>query len=136
MRRTTTQLVIAESENLHLVWILLRYHSIKLLRVQSRQSLLDEDDRDASISKEQLIQANIDRTFGLPRKITQEFHEKWDRVVTLYLEGNWADAGKLFQQCLVLMPGDGPATNLHKFTSRHEYKAPSNWPGFRELTEK
>jgi hypothetical protein len=66
----------------------------------------------------------------------------------LYLAGNWGEAKKIFEKTLVnhfigyfnknFLPDyvDGPSNTLLLVIEESGGKAPSNWEGFRELTEK
>lgn len=60
-----------------------------------------------------------------------------------YLAGQWQEARPVLEWCLnarVTQGGtrvrDGPANVLLTVMAEHNFKAPADWKGFRELTEK
>ncbi|KAK3261826.1 hypothetical protein CYMTET_29284, partial [Cymbomonas tetramitiformis] len=65
----------------------------------------------------------------------QEYKDKFECAVDLYIAGKWPRAMMLLEQCLLMWPTDHPAKVLHQYMMEHVAK-PRNWPGYRELSEK
>jgi class 3 adenylate cyclase len=53
-----------------------------------------------------------------------------------YRDGDWTSAKAALERAEHLKPGDGPTATLRAYMSSREWTAPSDWPGYRELTEK
>ena len=66
----------------------------------------------------------------------QDYRKLFETAVSSYIAGKWNRAGDQFQHCLELWPEDAPARVLLFFMSRHNFRAPSDWPGFRALQNK
>ena len=64
------------------------------------------------------------------------FLEMFQSGVDMYLAGDWPSARSALEAALKLKPDDGPALTLLRFMGSLQYKRPSDWNGFRELTEK
>jgi len=69
---------------------------------------------------------------------TIDFEEKWREGFQHYLEGDWDKAKEYFEDTLAMIPGksDGPSNTLLRVIQEHGGKAPIDWNGYRELTEK
>ncbi|CAD8078076.1 unnamed protein product [Paramecium sonneborni] len=65
-----------------------------------------------------------------------EFYALFTQGFQGYLLGDWKEAQIWFEKAKVLKPNDGPISTLTAFMNEHNFKAPTNWKGFRELTEK
>lgn len=76
------------------------------------------------------------RFTALRKGINPDFFEYFDKAVTDYLAGNWMDGKQSLEKCLELHPKDGPTALLLRILGESNFKSPSNWPGYRELTEK
>lgn len=67
---------------------------------------------------------------------SSQFFETFKQGFELYQEGYWAEAMVLLKGSHKLKGDiDGPATNILEFMARHNYLAPDNWNGVRELNE-
>ena len=64
------------------------------------------------------------------------FYEEWMEGFNFYIDGDWEKATKFFNSCLSMVKADGPCTTLLGYLKAHNYTAPSNWKGVRELTSK
>lgn len=53
-----------------------------------------------------------------------------------YISGNWKESTRIFEECLLMNPNDGPTLSLKGILDGQNNQAPSGWKGFRELTEK
>ena len=69
---------------------------------------------------------------GLP----DGFFDKCKDAMQLYLAGDWELCKQQLEEILVTKPEDGPTVSLLAVLEGYGYKAPENWKGFRELTEK
>ena len=65
-----------------------------------------------------------------------EFKEKFAKGFMSYIDGDWKNANKIFEECLGMKEGDGPCMALMQVMEGEEWKAPGEWKGFRALTEK
>jgi hypothetical protein len=55
----------------------------------------------------------------------------------LYIEGKWEEARKVLERVEdVKKAPDGPTNSLLEVLKEHKYHAPTDWQGFRQLTEK
>ena len=72
------------------------------------------------------LRRNYDRTFA------RKFGEAYKK----YIAGDWATAEDLLTQCLKMNANDGPALTLKSIIEEMNGAPPTNWKGFRELTEK
>ena len=64
------------------------------------------------------------------------FDPKFAEAYKKYIKGDWPSAEELLSQCLKLKPNDGPTLTLKNFIEELNGIAPSDWNGYRELTEK
>lgn len=107
---------------------------IKVLAVQKRKDLLtliESPDFDAT----QLL----DHTKGMSQlrlAFTQEFLESFEQGLQLYLQGRWPDARREMERTLELKPNDGPTKALMAVMGECNWQTPTDWPGYRALTEK
>ncbi|CAD8111350.1 unnamed protein product [Paramecium sonneborni] len=69
---------------------------------------------------------------------TQVFYETWKQGFDQYIKGSWNEAQQTFQKTLTMIPEhkDGPSNTLLEVIHSCGGKAPKDWKGFRELTEK
>ncbi|KRX08496.1 Adenylyl cyclase class-3/4/guanylyl cyclase [Pseudocohnilembus persalinus] len=84
---------------------------------------------------------DTDQELILMRKIfTTSFYEQWKVAFQLYLDGSWEKALQKLEVSYTYLQDqgflDGPAQTLIGVIKEHGGKAPSNWNGFRALTEK
>jgi class 3 adenylate cyclase len=68
--------------------------------------------------------------------ITEEFISTFDKGMQAYIAGDWGDAKDWIEKALELKPQDGPSETLINVMSEEDFKAPSDWSGYRVLTEK
>ncbi|CAK86482.1 unnamed protein product (macronuclear) [Paramecium tetraurelia] len=69
---------------------------------------------------------------------TQEFYDTWISGFNSYIRGEWDEAQKIFMKTLNMIPEhkDGPSNTLLEVINSAGGRAPYDWKGFRELTEK
>ncbi|CAD8157087.1 unnamed protein product [Paramecium octaurelia] len=69
---------------------------------------------------------------------TQEFYDTWISGFNSYIRGEWDEAQKIFMKTLTMIPEhkDGPSNTLLEVINSAGGRAPYDWKGFRELTEK
>ncbi|EAS07728.2 adenylate/guanylate cyclase domain protein (macronuclear) [Tetrahymena thermophila SB210] len=84
---------------------------------------------------------NTDKELVAMREFfTPEFYSQWQVGFKYYLDGKWPQAKEIFQKTLVMLNSngiiDGPSNTLIEVIEEHGNKAPSDWNGFRVLTEK
>jgi hypothetical protein len=72
----------------------------------------------------------------LRRNYDPMFAKKFGEAYRKYIQGDWATAEDIFSQCLKINPHDGPTKVLRRYIENLNGRAPDNWKGFRELTEK
>ena len=72
----------------------------------------------------------------LRQNFNKNLHKKFGEAYKKFIAGDWATAEDLFSQCLKLSPTDGPTLTLKNYIEELNGTPPSNWRGFRELTEK
>ena len=72
-----------------------------------------------------------------------EFNLVFSEGIKVYLEGDWTTARKFLEKANKLMAraapqlgGDGPCLTLLEYMGERNWKAPSDWGGFRPLTAK
>uniref|UniRef100_A0A7S3NWZ5 Guanylate cyclase domain-containing protein n=1 Tax=Euplotes crassus TaxID=5936 RepID=A0A7S3NWZ5_EUPCR len=54
-----------------------------------------------------------------------------------YLKGDWQEAHKHFEKCLIINPSDGPSKVLERYIKENDYDSASvGWQGYRVLTSK
>jgi hypothetical protein len=64
--------------------------------------------------------------------MTQRFIDLFDAGQLLYFDGDWGQARQRFEAALGEHV-DPVASNLLEFMRKHEFKAPDDWQGFRDL---
>jgi hypothetical protein len=72
----------------------------------------------------------------LRRHYDKVFAKKFNDAYRKYILGDWATAEDLFSQCLKMNPKDGPTITLKNYIEELNGTPPTQWKGFRELTEK
>ncbi|CAD8054540.1 unnamed protein product [Paramecium sonneborni] len=94
------------------------------------------------VSKEKINvadQFNTDEEIILAREpYTKEFYNTWQDAFQYYIKGQWELAQSLFSKTLQMIPDhkDGPSNTLLEVIHSNTGKAPHDWKGYRELTEK
>lgn len=81
---------------------------------------------------------DTDRDLVEMRKLYPEkFFEVFKQGFDLYIQGDWSAARDVFNTVEEVkgMP-DQPTRNLIEIMRQENFKAPSSWNGYRELTEK
>jgi len=73
---------------------------------------------------------------ALQEDLPQNFLNDFSGAVSHYLAGDWPKAQEELESLLEKKPKDGPSLSLLKVLEKHNFKAPNDWRGFRELTEK
>ncbi|GBG32422.1 Adenylate cyclase, terminal-differentiation specific [Hondaea fermentalgiana] len=68
--------------------------------------------------------------------LPENFLSNFSDAVAAYCSGDWAAAKRMLDNVLVEKPGDGPTLSLLSVMEEFDYESPSNWKGYRELTEK
>ncbi|CAD8076816.1 unnamed protein product [Paramecium sonneborni] len=84
-------------------------------------------------------QFNTDEEIILAREpYTKEFYNTWQDAFQFYIKGQWELAQSLFSKTLYMIPDhkDGPSNTLLEVIHSNVGKAPHDWKGYRELTEK
>lgn len=68
-------------------------------------------------------------------KFTQAFFDTFNDGFRMYAEGNWNLSKKILKsvQMLKKMP-DLPSESLIKVMAEHDFKAPDDWPGYRDFS--
>ncbi|CAD8081120.1 unnamed protein product [Paramecium primaurelia] len=66
----------------------------------------------------------------------KDFMEVFRKAFQAYLDGDWKTARAMFQEALKLKPNDGPTEAVLHSMEETNYQKPSDWKGYRELTEK
>jgi hypothetical protein len=64
------------------------------------------------------------------------FESKFSKGMELYIEGNFESAKETLEECLSIKPRDGPSLTLIDYMGDFGYKAPSDWEGYRVLSDK
>lgn len=65
-----------------------------------------------------------------------EFKDTFDQGFMKYVEGNWQEARQILEKCLQMRSGDGPSQVLIHVMEENSFEKPTNWKGYRVLTEK
>lgn len=65
-----------------------------------------------------------------------DFKFAYRTAVDYYLCGAWESALPYFKQCLAIRPRDGPTIEVYRYMEEYGFKAPPEWKGYRDLTEK
>ena len=87
---------------------------------------------------------------ALRKGVTVEFLSEFEKGFNLYISGQWDKAAEVLKVTARGMMGrkedatggevaaaiDGPSMSLLRVMEEHDFKAPTNWKGYRELTEK
>ncbi|CAD8132326.1 unnamed protein product [Paramecium pentaurelia] len=84
-------------------------------------------------------QFNTDEEIMYAREpYTKEFYQAWQEGFQFYIKGQWDLAQSLFSKTLYMVHDhkDGPSNTLLEVIHSHGGKAPHDWKGYRELTEK
>ena len=68
--------------------------------------------------------------------IDPEFFQLFAKGVQDYLAGNWSVARDALNRCEELRGEDGPTKSLLRVMGNHGFEAPSDWKGYRMLTDK
>nr|CAC81658.1 adenylyl cyclase [Tetrahymena pyriformis]CAD36506.3 adenylyl cyclase [Tetrahymena pyriformis] len=66
----------------------------------------------------------------------EEFQKNFAVGFSKYIDGNWSESKNVLNAGLKMCPDDGPTRTILEVMGSHGYQAPSDWVGFRELTEK
>merc|ERR1712025_794022 len=66
----------------------------------------------------------------------EEFKFNFRKAISYYISGDWLDATKLLKKCLMLRPRDGPTFEIYRFIEQHNFKAPTDWKGYRDISER
>ena len=53
-----------------------------------------------------------------------------------YVAGDWLSSKRNLSEALKIMPLDGPTRTLYRVLKSYEFRAPSDWRGYRALTSK
>lgn len=53
-----------------------------------------------------------------------------------YSLGRWGTCKAMLDNLLTVFPNDGPSRSIYNVMKENEFVAPSDWRGFRALTEK
>ena len=64
------------------------------------------------------------------------FFKHFRRAVRNYLSGAWSDAKLELDAVDDVWPNDGPTATLRSVMQKHNFRAPADWSGYRELTDK
>lgn len=67
------------------------------------------------------------------------FYTKWEEAFDNYISGSWKEAEKLFEDCLIIVPSDGPCLNLLNYIRSFDCippQEPKKWSGYRILLSK
>ena len=76
--------------------------------------------------------------------VTTPFLKRFEQGFELYRSGQWSEARTILEETRSMRKNpitgdiviDGPSSTLLAFMGQHDNKAPVDWAGFRELTEK
>lgn len=74
--------------------------------------------------------------FAMRSSASPDFYKNFEEGLQLYTDGDWRRAAVVFAEGLNIKNDDGPTLTLLGFMEEHNFEAPENWRGFRELTEK
>jgi hypothetical protein len=72
----------------------------------------------------------------LQRYIRPEFMSRFNDGIQDYVAGDWLSSKKNLSEALKIMPSDGPTKTLYRVLKSYEFRAPSDWRGYRALTSK
>lgn len=82
------------------------------------------------------ILENSKELISMRSHITPEFISTFEKGMNSYIAGDWSDSKYWVEQALQIKPNDGPSETLMNVMAEEDFKAPSDWSGFRVLTEK
>lgn len=69
--------------------------------------------------------------------IFKEFFKAFNKGFDAYISGDWNKAKDILSQIEEIKGmGDYPTQNILEVMKEYNFKSPSNWRGYRELTEK
>ena len=75
--------------------------------------------------------------------VTEAFLNRFREGFRAYQAGDWPTARAVLQECCAARRSltgeplsDGPSTTLLDFMAKHNFSAPEDWQGYRELTDK
>jgi len=88
------------------------------------------------LSTHLMFEKDKDLKLMMKKGFEGEFRQIWDEGLDHYIQGDWKKARFAFDKCLVLREEDGPSKTLLNHMKTTGYRAPEDWKGFRELTEK
>ena len=72
---------------------------------------------------------------SLQASLHPAFIDNARRGVDRYLAGEWGEAKRIFEMCLMQKSKDGPTLRLLGIMSEHGFVAPEDWPGYYTLLE-
>jgi class 3 adenylate cyclase len=72
----------------------------------------------------------------MTRNKNLEIEEIWNQVYDGYISGDWSLGKAKLEEYMNLRPEDGPSATILSIFKEHQFMAPADWPGYRELTEK
>lgn len=76
----------------------------------------------------------------LRKNYNKIFNAKWREAYRAYINGDWADAHRMLKEGQEICPDDGPTKTILRvidnMSVRPGYNAPTDWQGWRALTEK
>jgi hypothetical protein len=74
------------------------------------------------------------------RQVRESRSEKFESVfaegVRAYISGDWGNSKRCLDDCMNIKPRDGPTSALINVMSETGFNKPSDWEGYRVLTEK
>ena len=128
-------------------------HPVKLFTFDVRLDNIDPPGKDVNLLRtfeEETMSLNeyIDEfeehpdIVKLRKGVSEDFLLEFDRALQHYIGGEWRKASEILQRTRTVtmksgaLASDGPSESLLKVMQAHDYVAPKDWRGFRELTEK
>ena len=72
----------------------------------------------------------------LKRTKSDIFYQYFEDGFNDYIDGEWKEAAQNLEKARYLDKSDGPTKTILDYIKKLEYKAPSNWDGYRVLTSK
>ena len=104
----------------------------------------DEDDEYLTHSTQEYTEEfNQNPDIVGSRAVGPEFLKTFGEGFKAYKDGEWGKAKEILQGCISSRVdstgahmGDGPSETLMRVMEEYNFNAPSNWRGFRELTDK
>ncbi|KAJ8605890.1 hypothetical protein CTAYLR_000599 [Chrysophaeum taylorii] len=61
------------------------------------------------------------------------YKRQFDGGLQAYLQGRWAEAHVILQNCATALPSDIPASSILTFISKNQFVCPTDWRGFRAV---